>query len=97
MENTLSSGGCLPTRRTIRNVSANIAIPLGLEIGQYVVSATFVTDDPNDANQRKPFFPCTSEHNPDARAITVVASRRRDDANPSRYVCEYIVMATKKI
>ena len=84
-----------PERQNVR--SANIAIPLGLEIGQYVVSATFVTDDPNDANQRKPFFPCTSEHNPGARAITVVASRRRDDANPSRYVCEYIVMATKKI
>lgn len=77
--------------------SANIAIPLDLEIGHYVVSATFVTEDPNDANQRKPFFPCTSEHNPDTHAITVVATRRREDANPSRYVCEYIVMATKKI
>jgi len=84
-----------PGRQNVR--SANIAIPPGLEIGHYVVSATFVTQDPHDANQRKPFFPCTSEHDPDARAITVVASRRRDDANPSRYVCEYIVMATKKI
>ena len=84
-----------PGRQNVR--SANIAIPPGLEIGHYVVSATFVTEDANDANQHKPFFPCTSEHNPDARAITVVASRRRDDANPSRYVCEYIVMATKKI
>ena len=84
-----------PGRQNVR--SANIAIPLDLEIGHYVVSATFVTEDPNDANQRKPFFPCTSEHNPDTRAITVVATRRREDANPSQYGYEYIVMATKKI
>jgi hypothetical protein len=77
--------------------SAEIVIPPGLEIDHYVVSATFVTEDPNDANQRKPFFPCTSERNPDTNAIAVVATRRRDDANPSQYVCEYIVMATKKI
>jgi hypothetical protein len=77
--------------------SADIVIPPGLEIGDYVVSATFVTEDPHDPNRGKPFFPCASERNPDAHAITVVASRRRDDANPSRYVCEYIVMATKKI
>ena len=43
-----------PGRQNVR--SANIAIPPGLDIGQYVVSATFVTEDPHDANQRKPFF-----------------------------------------
>jgi hypothetical protein len=84
-----------PARQNVR--SADIAIPPGLEIGHYVVSATFVTDDPDDPNRGKPFFPCTSERNPSANAITVVATRRRDDANPSRYVCEYIVIATKKI
>ena len=77
--------------------SADIVMPHGLEIGHYVVSATFVTEDQNDANQRKPFFPCTSGRNADSNAITVVATRRREDANPSQYVCEYIVMATKKI
>ena len=84
-----------PGRQNVR--SANIAIPLDLEIGHYVVSATFVTEDPNDAYQRKPLFPCRSEHTPDTHAITVVATRRREDANPSRYVCEYVVNATKKI
>jgi hypothetical protein len=84
-----------PARQNMR--SADIAIPPGLEIGHYVVSATFVTEDPDDPNRGKPFFPCTTERNADANAITVVASRRRDDANPSRYVCEYIVMATEKI
>ena len=84
-----------PGRQNVR--SANIAIPLDLEIGHYVVSATFVTQDPNDANQRKPFFPCANARNPDSHGITVVAARRREDANPSQYVCEYIVMATKKI
>jgi hypothetical protein len=84
-----------PGRQNVR--SANIAIPPGLGIGQYVVSAAFVTEDPDDPNRGKPFFPHTSERNPDAHAITVVASRRREDANPSQYVCEYTVMATKKI
>ena len=77
--------------------SADIAIPPGLEIGHYVVSATFVTEDPDDLNQRKPFFPCTNGRNPDIHEITVVATRRREDANPSQYVCEYIVIATKKV
>lgn len=38
-----------------------------------------------------------SERNPDIHGITVVATRRGEDANPSQYVCEYIVTATKKI
>jgi hypothetical protein len=84
-----------PARQNVR--SADIAIPPGLEIGHYVVSAIFVTEDPDDANRRKPFFPCASECNPDRQAIAVVATRRREDANPSRYVCEYIVTATKKV
>src|SRR5262245_14184085 len=70
--------------------------PSGLEIEHYVVSAAFVTEDSDDPHRGKPFFPCTSEHNPDARAIAVVATRRRDDANPSQYVCQFIVMAAKK-
>jgi hypothetical protein len=84
-----------PGRQNAR--SADIVIPHGLEIDHFVVSATFVTEDPDDPNRGKPFFPCMSERNPDAHAITVVANRRRDDANPSQYVCEYIVMATKRI
>ena len=84
-----------PARQNVR--SADIAIPTGLEIGDYVVSATFVTEDPNDANHRKPFFPCANARNPDSHGITVVAARRGEDANPSQYICEYIVMATKKI
>jgi hypothetical protein len=84
-----------PSRQNMR--SADIVIPPGLNIDHFVVSATFVTEDPDDPHRGKPFFPCTSGRNPDAHAITVVATRRRDDANPSRYVCEYIVMATKKI
>ena len=83
-----------PARQNMR--SAEIATPPGLEIGHFVVSATFVTEDPDDRNRGKPFFPCTSARSPHTNAITVVASRRRDDANPSRYVCEYIVMATKQ-
>jgi hypothetical protein len=75
---------------------AVIAIPPGLDIDRYVVSATFVTEDSTDANCAKPFFPYLSERSPDGQAITVVASRRRDDANPSQYVCDYIVMATTK-
>jgi hypothetical protein len=82
-----------PGRQNVR--SADIVIPPDLEIDHYVVSATFVTEDPNDANQRKPFFPCASARN--IHGITVVATRRREDANPSQYVREYIVMATKKI
>jgi hypothetical protein len=84
-----------PSRHNMRSV--DIVIPPGLEIDHFVVSATFVTEDPDDPNRGKPFFPCTSERNPGAHAITVVATRRRDDANPSQYVCEYIVMASKKI
>jgi len=83
-----------PGRQNVR--SADITIPSGLEIEHYVVSATFVTEDSDDPHRGKPFFPCTSEHNPDARAIAVVATRRRDDATPSQYVCEFIVMAAKK-
>lgn len=37
--------------------SASILIPPALDIDHYVVSATFVTEDPNDANQYEPFFP----------------------------------------
>ena len=77
--------------------SANISIPPVIDIDDYVVSATFVTEDTNDANQHKPFFPCVSERNPDIHGITVVATRRREDANPSQYICEYIVMATEKL
>jgi hypothetical protein len=43
-----------PARQNVR--SADIAIPTGLEIGDYVVSATFVTEDPNDANHRSRSF-----------------------------------------
>jgi hypothetical protein len=73
--------------------TAVIAIPPGVDIDHYVVSATFVTEDPNDASRDKPFFPWTSERTADG--ITVVASRRREDANSSCYVCEYTVAAAK--
>jgi hypothetical protein len=84
-----------PGSQHIRSV--DILIPPALDIDNYVVSATFVTEDPNDVNQHKPFFPCVSESNSNIHGITVVATRRREDANPSLYVCEYIVMATVKI
>lgn len=71
---------------------AVISIPPELDIAHYVVSATFVTEDPNDASRYKPFFPCVNERTPDG--ITVIAGRRREDANASSYVCEYIVAAT---
>ena len=82
-----------PARQNTRR--AVIVIPPGVDIGDFVVSATFVTEDPNDANRDKPFFPWMSER--DAAGIAVVASRRREDANASRYACEYTVMAAKKI
>ena len=74
--------------------TAVIPVPPTLEIANYVVNATFVTEDTDDANRSKPFFPCVSEHTADG--ITVVAGRRRDDANASNYVCEYIVAAVRK-
>jgi hypothetical protein len=74
--------------------TAVIPLPPAFEIANYVVNATFVTEDTDDANRSKPFFPCVSEHTPDG--ITVVAGRRRDDANASSYVCEYIVAAVRK-
>jgi hypothetical protein len=83
-----------PGRQNVR--SASIVIPPGLDIDHYVVSATFVTADTTDVNRNKPFFPSVSERAPDGHAITVMASRRREDANPSQYACEYIVMATKR-
>ena len=74
--------------------TAVIPLPPTLEIANYVVNATFVTEDTDDANRSKPFFPCVSEQSPNG--ITVVAGRRRDDANASSYVCEYIVVAVGK-
>ena len=79
-----------PARQNTR--TAMIPIPPGLDIDHYVVSATFVTEDPNDANRDKPFFLFMSER--DANVITVAAGRRREDANASSYVCEYMVAAT---
>jgi hypothetical protein len=81
-----------PERQHMRSV--DIAIPPALDLANYLVSATFVTEDSDDVNRHKPFFPCISESNPNLHAIKIVASRRRDDANSSQYVCEYIVMAT---
>ena len=74
--------------------TAVILIPPALHVDHYVVSATFVTEDTEDASRHKPFFPCISERTLDG--ITVVASRRREDANTSNYVCEYIVTAVAK-
>ena len=74
--------------------TAVIQLPPTLEIANYVVNATFVTEDTDDANRSKPFFPCVNEHTADG--ITVVAGRRRNDANASNYVCEYIVAAVGK-
>jgi hypothetical protein len=71
--------------------TAVIPVPPRLELANYIVNATFVTEDTDDANWSKPFFPCANEHTP--HGITVVAGRRRDDANASSYVCEYIVAA----
>ena len=81
VENTRSSGGCLPVMDDPGNQyirSANISIPPVIDIDQYVMSATFVTEDTNDVNQHKPFFPCVSERNPEIHGITVVATRRRE-------------------
>jgi hypothetical protein len=44
----------------------------------------------------KPFFPFRSGRDVERHGILVEANRRRDDANPSRYVCEYIVMVTTR-
>ena len=70
-----------PGRQNVR--SADITIPSGLEIEHYVVSATFVTEDSDDPHRGKPFFQCTSEHNPDARAIAVVGGTMQIQANMS--------------
>ena len=74
--------------------TAVISIPPALHVDHFVVSATFVTEDTEDASRHKPFFQCISERTLDG--ITVVASRRREDANTSNYVCEYIVAAVAK-
>src|SRR5262245_19009458 len=100
MENTPCSDECLPTRRTTQHVrmcDRRISRSrLAWRSSTTLSASTFVTEDSDDPHRGKPFFPCTSEHNPDARAIAVVATRRRDDANPSQYVCQFIVMAAKK-
>jgi len=84
-----------PEDRADQNTrTAIIAIPPGVDIGHFVVSATFVTEDSNDVSRDKPFFPWMSERSADG--ITVIASRRREDANASRYVCEYIIAALKR-
>ena len=98
MANARFSDGFSSERRKNQRVqntrTAVIPIPSTLEIDCYVVSATFVTEDTDDASRHKPFFPCISERTLDG--ITVVASRRREDANTSNYVCEYIVVAAAK-
>jgi hypothetical protein len=81
-----------PARQNVR--SALIPVPPGLKLETYVVNASFVTADPDDPHRNKPFFPFRSAYDPTRHGITVEANRRRDDANPSQYVCEYIVMAT---
>ncbi|MGB6427009.1 MAG: hypothetical protein WBF11_02715 [Methyloceanibacter sp.] len=83
-----------PERQNTR--SALIQIPPGLDLDHYAVSATFMTEDPDDANRNKPFFPYRSARDPERHGIRVEANRRRDDANPSQYVCDYIVVATAK-
>jgi len=83
-----------PARQNVR--SALIPVPPGLVLAHYVVSASFVTADPDDPHRNKPFFPFRNSHDPERHGIRVEANRRRDDANPSQYVCEYIVMATTR-
>jgi hypothetical protein len=81
-------------RQNVR--SALIPIPPGVALAHYVVNASFVTAGPDDPHRNKPFFPFRSSHDPERHGISVEANRRRDDANPSQYVCEYIVMVTTK-
>ncbi len=83
-----------PARQNVR--SALIPVPPSLALDNYVVNASFVTADPDDPHGNKPFFPFRSANDPDGRGIRVEANRRRDDANPSQYVCEYIVVMTTK-
>jgi hypothetical protein len=83
-----------PAHQNVR--SALIPVPPGLALETYVVNASFVTADPADPHRNKPFFPFRSAYDPARHGITVEANRRRDDANPSQYVCEYIVMATTR-
>jgi hypothetical protein len=83
-----------PARQNVR--SALIPTPPGLVLAHYVVSASFVTADPDDPHRNKPFFLFRSTNDLERRGIRVEANRRRDDANPSQYVCEYIVMATTR-
>jgi len=83
-----------PAKQNVR--SALIPIPPGVVLANFVVNASFVTADPDDPHRNKPFFPFRNSHDPERHGIRVEANRRRDDANPSQYVCEYIVMATTR-
>jgi hypothetical protein len=83
-----------PARQNTR--SALIPIPPGIDIEHFVVNATFVTADAGDPHGNKPFFPFRSAHDAERHGILVEANRRRDDANPSQYVCEYIVVMTTR-
>jgi hypothetical protein len=83
-----------PARQNSR--SALIPVPQGLALAHYVVNASFVTADPDDPHRNKPFFLFRSMNDPEHHGIRVEANRRRDDANSSQYVCEYIVMAATR-
>jgi hypothetical protein len=83
-----------PARQNTR--SALIPIPPGLDIAHFAVSASFVTADADDPYGNKPFFLFRSRRDTARHGILVEANRRRDDANPSHYVCEYMVMATTR-
>jgi hypothetical protein len=83
-----------PARQNTR--SALIPVPSDTALGNFVVNASFVTADPDDPHRNKPFFPFRSTHDPERQGIRVEANRRRDDANPSQYVCEYIVVMTTR-
>jgi len=83
-----------PARQNTRQ--ALIPIPPGIDVAHFVVNTTFVTADAEDPHRNKPFFPFRSAHDGDHHGILVEANRRRDDANPSQYVCEYIVVMTTR-